>query len=411
MKKSFILFIILILAFFIGCSTMQSIWQETKSINSIEAYKNFLKKYPYGVLSDSASSMLNQIYEQNQQRDYIVLESKNTIEDYENFLGKYPQGKFTNQALEKLNQLYEQREEKKTTEELLSDLNNSKEIIKKYAIESLEKKAPEILLQYFQKCLNKKEDYHKICELLKFACSDTYDQILTEYIKSNPTILDDGKINIEDQKCIITGLTNIKDETLIKNTLNHLIRIPPNVSYHSEPTYTFDVSGYNSGSGYSPYSGSTKRITAKESGSRWEYNADELSLKEFIMKSLWKIDPLIVTNLFIKMYTYGEQFTLILEYEKQEEMGIEKYSDVVKNIIFETSKDERSNALPKLLIELKKDSPTLKINTAFVLVLLFNIRSKDPEANIIVSNLTPLLMSDDKRIRDGAKMVLDGLNL
>lgn len=69
-------------------------YNETENKNTIEAYEEFLTKFPKSKHFDEATFKLEKLY-------YDKAEAQNTIEDYENFLVKYPKGNYSNEIKSK----------------------------------------------------------------------------------------------------------------------------------------------------------------------------------------------------------------------------------------------------------------------------------------------------------------------
>jgi hypothetical protein len=89
MKNLFGLTIIAILL--ISCSSPESEFQKAKEKNSIQAFDEFIKKYPESSLVNEAEKLIYLISFDN-------TKDTNTIEAFEEFLRKYPIGEFTDSA-------------------------------------------------------------------------------------------------------------------------------------------------------------------------------------------------------------------------------------------------------------------------------------------------------------------------
>ena len=105
--KEVLLFVI-IFAFISSCATMHRNWEAAKSTDTIQAYEEFLKRYPEGKFSDEACSRLEELYFQRATK-------ANTIEVYREFLKRYPWGRFSDKARSRLEELYFQRASKTNT--------------------------------------------------------------------------------------------------------------------------------------------------------------------------------------------------------------------------------------------------------------------------------------------------------
>lgn len=112
MSKRIVLLVILILILSFSCSAERGDWKKAKSQHSIEAYEEYLAKYPEGQHAVQAREKITELY-------YEQAESANTIEAYQDFLAKYPEGKYVIRARAKLRiteLYYEQAESANTIE-------------------------------------------------------------------------------------------------------------------------------------------------------------------------------------------------------------------------------------------------------------------------------------------------------
>jgi hypothetical protein len=128
--------VVLLFYFFIlfSCSAEKKDWKNAERLNTIEAYKAFLVKYPQGKFAGSANAIIEELIWQRTLEDssldgyelYLKLfpqgkfankakvnieekyfksaESENTVSAYEQFLNKYPQGEFADQARAKIDE-------------------------------------------------------------------------------------------------------------------------------------------------------------------------------------------------------------------------------------------------------------------------------------------------------------------
>lgn len=97
-----LLLVAVVLTFVIGCATMQRRWEATKSEDTIQAYKEFLRHYPEVELADKAHERLKQLYEE---RDWEKSRKINTIRSYENFLKLYQESRFIEVARSRIEEL------------------------------------------------------------------------------------------------------------------------------------------------------------------------------------------------------------------------------------------------------------------------------------------------------------------
>ena len=114
MFKKSLLWILLIAILSLSCSPERGDWKKAKSQNSIEAYEEYLAKYPEGKHAAEAREKITDLH-------YQQAESASTIEAYEEYLAKYPAEKYASTVRERITQLhceqaYEQAESVNTIE-------------------------------------------------------------------------------------------------------------------------------------------------------------------------------------------------------------------------------------------------------------------------------------------------------
>jgi len=77
---------------FIGCEKTEEVrWKHTDLKNTIDAYKEFLEKYPSGQHADTARARTQLLYFQN-------AKNINKVPAFEQYLREYPNGKFAEEA-------------------------------------------------------------------------------------------------------------------------------------------------------------------------------------------------------------------------------------------------------------------------------------------------------------------------
>ncbi len=99
------LFLIILAVLIAGCASQESMFNKAKKDNSVEAYENFLQKYPDGEFSVQAKSQLAKL-------EYQQTKKINSIEAYEKYLEKYPDSEFSVQAKSQLAKLEYQQAKK-----------------------------------------------------------------------------------------------------------------------------------------------------------------------------------------------------------------------------------------------------------------------------------------------------------
>jgi outer membrane protein assembly factor BamD (BamD/ComL family) len=93
-KLVFIIFIISVVLFS-GCSTVKKEWITTQQINTVQAYDNFIKKYPSAPQVQKAKQSIESIA-------WDEALAKDSVDGYEQFLINYPNGANASLANEKL---------------------------------------------------------------------------------------------------------------------------------------------------------------------------------------------------------------------------------------------------------------------------------------------------------------------
>jgi cell division protein FtsN len=94
-KKFVLVCVAAVLIGLAGCSRQQSDWQKTREANSVEAYEQFLKKYPSGEFTAQAQARLKEL---DEERDWQKARDADTLDAYQAFLKQYPDGKDTEEA-------------------------------------------------------------------------------------------------------------------------------------------------------------------------------------------------------------------------------------------------------------------------------------------------------------------------
>lgn len=101
MKKFVLIFAwIGFIAFFLsGCASMESRYGETRSLDTIAAYEDFIRSYPDSPFTKEARKRFQELKEKEAFKD---AETKNTKTAYEEFIDKYPNSKFAEKASERI---------------------------------------------------------------------------------------------------------------------------------------------------------------------------------------------------------------------------------------------------------------------------------------------------------------------
>lgn len=94
--KFFQIIVLLSVVLIAGCATMQADWKKTESVNTVDAYREFLKHYPQSGYANEAKSRIEGL-------KYEEAKKKDQIGSYEEFLGIYPQSKYLQDVKDRLN--------------------------------------------------------------------------------------------------------------------------------------------------------------------------------------------------------------------------------------------------------------------------------------------------------------------
>jgi hypothetical protein len=80
----------------VGCASVESHYKETRELDTIEAYEEFIQKYPDSEFANEAKKRLEHL--ESSQKDFEVAKIKNTIESYKEFIAKYPENEHVKEA-------------------------------------------------------------------------------------------------------------------------------------------------------------------------------------------------------------------------------------------------------------------------------------------------------------------------
>jgi outer membrane protein assembly factor BamD (BamD/ComL family) len=201
MQKTYRLILTVIpIIMLVGCASTRKHWEETKSLNTIGAYENFITKHPNTVYTDSAKTIIHKL---NLDNDWTSTKQNNTFFSYEKFLQKYQESKYTDEARLKLSELYEKR-----------DLDNSQTSEDIYDYEKFMKKYPD---SKYQNLVKEKLNYLKDwCNVKKIGTIQAYQNFIKNhtnnpYVENAKTRMDDYNNDISGRE-IVEALRNYKVE-------------------------------------------------------------------------------------------------------------------------------------------------------------------------------------------------------
>lgn len=95
-------FVILVLALCLGCVSAQTALQDAHKVDTVEAYDDFLKRFPDDKLSAKARDWREDAL-------YREVSLQNTLEGYKVYLKEYPNGKYAGQIKEEIEKLLWQK--------------------------------------------------------------------------------------------------------------------------------------------------------------------------------------------------------------------------------------------------------------------------------------------------------------
>jgi len=197
MKKIFIL--IFIVCTVSGFSQSKKTWEKTKSINTISAYEDFIKKYPNGNYTLIAKESLLEL-----KFDQVKVE--NSISAYENYLKEQKNSKYADEAENRLEELYFKQTEAVGTVEayeafIMKHYNTILIAKAKQRIDFLnsERDWPEVLKKY---TIN---DFEKFCRNYPGSARVQEAKINIDYLKKKQdelnVLLTNGSVPILQDYC------------------------------------------------------------------------------------------------------------------------------------------------------------------------------------------------------------------
>lgn len=80
----------------VGCASVASHYSEVREIDTIEAYEEFIQKYPDSEFSNEAKEQI----------DELSAKSKNTIEGYREFIARHPESDFVKEATVRIKEIF-----------------------------------------------------------------------------------------------------------------------------------------------------------------------------------------------------------------------------------------------------------------------------------------------------------------
>ncbi|MFX0136392.1 MAG: hypothetical protein ACFFDN_22310 [Candidatus Hodarchaeota archaeon] len=81
----------LVIIFIAGCASQKSMYNKAYKANTVEAFEEFIQKYPEGVYAEQAKKLIQEI-------EFNKAKEINSIEAYNNYLKKYTEGEFSKEA-------------------------------------------------------------------------------------------------------------------------------------------------------------------------------------------------------------------------------------------------------------------------------------------------------------------------
>jgi outer membrane protein assembly factor BamD (BamD/ComL family) len=180
-------------------------WEKIQSLNSITAYEDFLKKYPYGGYAKLAKQGIEQL-------EFINAKQLNTIQAYESFLSRYKYSKYTTEVKNAIDMM-------KTNDDWEKAINrNTKEAYEQF-----------INQHFFSEKVSEALKYIETIEWKNAEADNSLDEY-NKFVKKYPisTYSNEANTNIENLEW---------KNTLTKNTLDDFdtfVKKHPNSSYSNE---------------------------------------------------------------------------------------------------------------------------------------------------------------------------------
>lgn len=98
-----LLVIFSLLIFIVGCASVSSLYNKARELNTIEAYEEFIQKYPDSELANEAKKRIEEL--EASKKDFETAKTKNTIESYNVFIVKYPESEYVKEAKLKIREI------------------------------------------------------------------------------------------------------------------------------------------------------------------------------------------------------------------------------------------------------------------------------------------------------------------
>lgn len=188
-KQRWILVIVSIL-WLVGCATTKGDWQKAAHLNTIEAYKEFLREHPESEFTKLARERMEQLERESAEKvEWESAKRNDSIGSYQQFLSKYRYGKFSSLAKDRIKEL-----------EWQEGLTNVKNIeAYKNFLEGFLKKYPEDRFSKIQR--ERSEQAQERIQLLEWqkAKTDNSYESYRDFQKKYPRskFADEAKVQIE----------------------------------------------------------------------------------------------------------------------------------------------------------------------------------------------------------------------
>jgi len=98
-----LLIIFCLIPFIVGCASVSYLYNKARELDTIEAYEEFIQKYPDSKLANEAKKRIEEL--EASKKDFETAKTKNTIESYNEFIIKHPESEYVKEAKLKIREI------------------------------------------------------------------------------------------------------------------------------------------------------------------------------------------------------------------------------------------------------------------------------------------------------------------
>lgn len=186
MKKYFLLALVSMI--FFACSSGLS-WEETKELNTIEGYQEFIENNPESEFTEIAEFKLDTLITEKDEEDWEIAKQNDTKESYQKYIDNHPEGIYISDAEKQLNwaiddEIWEEYLEKNT---VLEYYNFCQKYGSNKNYNQAKSKINELLKKDFE------TDYPEILEFFTILADDQSFNAIDGYIQDNLLYIEDNE--------------------------------------------------------------------------------------------------------------------------------------------------------------------------------------------------------------------------